>query len=336
MALSSSRIPGAGERRINTARIFDSTRQLVMHRSGRTDWVHPLCMVALGVIGMFFIYSAGVSYSGSFWMKQLIWLCMGVGVYYGVSRIDYKVYMQNALWFYIVAIALLVAVLTPIGEIREGAQSWINLGFFNFQPSEMAKIAIMVMVSSVLARTEFRSLGDSIWLLIRVAAIAGLPTLLIFLQPDLGSCLIIPPMLLALLYVSRLDVRFFLAVFGLGISVLSVLAWDLTGYAKFIQDNKLTAMDARGKYQVTSWVPMYDYQRERILSFVAPTVVDPNGTEVAWNGIQSVTAVGTGGLFGKGWTEGLQSRLGYLPRGWRTTTLSLLSSARSWAFLAPH
>jgi rod shape determining protein RodA len=76
----------------------------------------------------------------------------------------------------------------------------------------------------------------------------------------------------------------------------------------------MTALEARGMYQETSWLPFRDYQRERIMTFIAPEVVDPRGTGSAWNSNQAQQAVGTGGMFGKGWQSGLQARLGYLPR----------------------
>jgi len=120
--------------------------------------------------------------------------------------------------------------------------------------------------------------------------------------------------MLALLYISRLSQGFFLAVLGLVVCLGSVLSLDLYGYSRFLKDNSLTAHEARGAYQAQSWLPLRDYQRERIMTFIAPEVVDPRGTGAAWNANQAQQAVGTGGLAGKGWQAGLQARLGYLPR----------------------
>lgn len=85
-------------------------------------------------------------------------------------------------------------------------------------------------------------------------------------------------------------------------------------YSQFLKTEGLSAIEARNLYQDTSWLPLRDYQRERIMTFVAPEVVDPRGTGSAWNANQAQQAVGSGGLTGKGWGEGLQARLGYLPR----------------------
>lgn len=121
-------------------------------------------------------------------------------------------------------------------------------------------------------------------------------------------------MILALLYVSNLSSRFFTVVFGLAICFTAIVGWDIYRYSQFLEENNLSAYHDAGAYQTQSWVPLRDYQRNRILAFVAPDVVDPAGTGVAWNYHQSVQAVATGGLMGKGWLEGLQAMLGYLPR----------------------
>jgi rod shape determining protein RodA len=121
-------------------------------------------------------------------------------------------------------------------------------------------------------------------------------------------------MMLALLYVSRLSERFFIAVFGLVLVAVSILTVDLVGYSRFLEAEGLSSLDARGQYEGQSLLPIRDYQQERIMTFIAPEVVDPRGTGSAWNANQAQQAVGTGGLTGKGWQSGLQARLGYLPR----------------------
>ncbi len=302
-------------RPLDSARLLGSTRRLI-HRtqSGRTDWIGPACIIALAIIGVFFIYSSQAYSPNSFWKRQLVWLALGGGVYVVLSRIDYKIYLENAIWFYLLTLVLLLSVLT-IGDVREGARRWLNFGFFSFQPSEAAKITMVIMVSSVLARSELRNLKESMWVVLKVLGIIALPIFLILLQPDLGSTLIIPPMVLALLYVSKLSERFFIALFGVVLVVGVLLVHDLYRYSQFLETNQMTAHEARNLYQETSFIPgLRDYQRERIMTFIAPEVVDPQGTGSAWNAIQAQQAVGTGGLWGKGWGEGLQARLGYLPR----------------------
>src|SRR5690606_11763255 len=98
---------------------------------------------------------------------------------------------------------------------REGARRWLDLKLLAYQPSEAAKVCTLIMISNVLARSDLGTLRQSLWVLLKVFVITAIPMLLIFGQPDLGSCLIIPPMMLTLLYISHLSQRFFIGVFGL-------------------------------------------------------------------------------------------------------------------------
>jgi rod shape determining protein RodA len=244
----------------------------------------------------------------------MVWIVLGSGVYFVVSRIDYKIYLENALWIYAAAILLLLLIWTPLGVEREGARRWLNLIIMAYQPAEAAKVCTCIMIASILARSELGTIRKSVWTLFKVFVVTGIPMFLIFAQPDLGSCLIIPPMMLALLYVSRLSQSFFLAVFAIVVCLVGILSFDLVRYANFLKAEEMTALEARGAYQEQSLIPLRDYQRERIMTFIAPEVVDPRGTGSAWNSNQAQQAVGTGGLTGKGWLSGLQARLGYLPR----------------------
>ncbi len=305
----------AAMKRLDTRRLLDTTRQFVRNtEGGRTDWLNPVCMLLLAIIGIFFIYSAQAFVGGTYWMRQIVWLVLGSGVYVVVSRIDYKIYLENAFWIYALSLVLLLLIWTPLGMEREGARRWLNFQFMAFQPAEAAKICTLIMIASILARSELGTLRQSVWVLLKVFAVTAIPMLLIFRQPDLGSCLIIPPTMLALLYISRLSERFFLAVFGLVLLLVGILGVDLVRYSQFLQEEDLTALEARGQFQDKSFLPLRDYQRERIMTFLAPEVVDPRGTGSAWNSNQARQAVGTGGFAGKGWQEGLQARLGYLPR----------------------
>ena len=317
VACSESRLHSFPElKKLDTRILLDTTRRLITNtQHSRTDWIGPAVILILSVIGVFFIYSAQASVGGGYWIRQIVWIILGTGVYIVLSRIDYKIYLENALWIYLASIVLLLMIfLTPLGMTREGATRWLNFGIMAYQPAEAAKVCSLILMASILARSELGTIQQSIYVLIKVFCAAGVPMFLIFLQPDLGSCLIIPPTMLALLYVSRLSQRFFVAVLGLVLCLGTVLSIDLYKYGNFLSENELTAQDARGQYQELSWIPLRDYQRERIMTFIAPDVVDPRGTGSAWNSNQAQQAVGTGGLLGKGYQQGLQARLGYLPR----------------------
>jgi len=314
--MNSYGLAAMNDSRIDSTRLLDTTRRLIAGtQAGGIDWIGVACMVVLGVTGIFFIYSAQAFVGGSHWMRQILWLVIGGGVCFAVSRLDYKIFLENAHWLYLGALVLLALLWTPLGVEREGARRWLNLQLLAYQPSEAAKVSTLVMVASILARSELGSLRESLWVLLKVFIVTIIPMILIFVQPDLGSCLIIPPMVLSLLYVSRLSERFFVVVFGLVVLLAAIVGADLFRYAQFLETEQLTAHEARGQFEERSFMPLLkDYQRERIMTFVAPEVVDPGGTGAAWNAKQAQQAVGTGGLTGKGWTQGLQAMLGYLPR----------------------
>jgi rod shape determining protein RodA len=208
---------------------------------------------------------------------------------------------------------------TGLGQVRggahvgDGARRWLGVGSYTIQPSEFAKIGTIIMLSFILAKTPLGSFRDSFTMLVKIAVLLSVPMMLIFLQPDLGSSLALFPTVFALLYVSNLSARFFVTVFGLFLVGVLVLNQDIKHYENFLQVNHLNAQEAHGQYEKTSWLPLKDYQRDRIASFLNPEAVDPQGIGVGWNQKQSLIAVGTGGLAGKGYENGTQARLGYLP-----------------------
>lgn len=292
----------------------------------RVDWVAPVCITLLLTIGVFFIYSAQSYSGGGSWKMQIAWAVIGLGVYSLVSLINYKLFLEYAHILYWGSILLLLPLALqsvlrdfgggfqiPLVQTRYGSTRWIDFGPFSLQPSELAKIGTLVMVASILARSELGGFRESIKVLIKVALVFLLPLFLIFLQPDLGSSLVFPPMVFSLLYVSRLSQRFFAIAFAAFIAAVLVIGVDVYRYKAFIEGNDLSFLSDTGLYEAQSLIPLKDYQRNRILTFVAPQTVDPRGTGVAWNLNQSLIAVAGGGLTGKGLGEGTQAKLGYLP-----------------------
>lgn len=280
---------------------------------GRWDWVTPFAVAGLSLFGVAFIYSAQLSVHGNNWMTQLIWLTAGAAIYIGVSLVDYRFWLSVTHWFYALCLIPLVLVLLPgVGTEVYGSQRWINLGLFSYQPSETAKIAVLLMTGSLLIRNEIGTVRQSLDVLGKLALAVGIPMLLILWQPDLKSAIVLPPMVFSMLYVSKLSTRFFAASLGAFLFVLSIVAWDTWSYKNFMESHNYSYMNDKGLYQAQSWIPLHDYQRNRIISFVWPNKIDPMG--VGWNQRQSLISVGSGGLTGKGWTEGTQAQLGYLPR----------------------
>ncbi|MBI5380791.1 MAG: rod shape-determining protein RodA [Opitutae bacterium] len=273
-------------------------------------------MIGLATFGVCFIYSAQLSNHGTDWIKQLVFITVGGMLYLTVAFVDYRFWLSIAHWFYVICIGSLVLVLIPgVGDAQFGAQRWLDFGVFKVQPSEIAKVTVLLIVASILIRSEIGTIRQSLGVLGKLALAVGLPVFLILLQPDLKSAIVLPPVVFAMLYVSKLSTRFFLAALGAFLLIVSVVMWDVWRYASFMEAQRLSFFTDKGSYEPHSWLPyLHDYQRNRILSFVAPEVIDPAGTGDSWNLRQSLISVGSGGLYGKGWTEGTQAQLGYLPR----------------------
>ena len=298
------------------------------------DFLTPIALFALSCIGIAFIYSAQFSalHTSNLtgfkallreeWFKQIIYLIIGGAIYVMVSLIDYRFWLSVAHWFYAACMVPLVLVLIPgVGgsaATRWGAQRWIDLGFFNYQPSETAKIAVLLITASILIHSKIGTVAQSLGTLGKLALAVGAPMFLILKQPDLKSAIVLPPMVFSMLYVSKLSTRFFLGALGAFLLVVGIVSLDTWQYAKFMKENDYSFNTRSDDKDTTvkkyhSWLPLHDYQRNRILTFAAPETIDPKGTGPSWNSRQSLISVGSGGLVGKGWTEGTQAQLGYLP-----------------------
>jgi rod shape determining protein RodA len=194
-----------------------------------------------------------------------------------------------------------------------GARRWLDIpGLTAFQPSELGKIAVLFATASILTGAKLGTVRDSLQVLVKLALAVGIPMVLIIAEPDLGNALAIAPMVFAMLYVSNLSTRFFAGALGVFALMVGIVALDVWRYSNFMAENHLDLTRDRGAYEKHSILPLKDYWRNRLLTFAQPDK-DPLGT--GWNSRQSLISVGSGGLSGKGWAEGTQAKLGYLPRG---------------------
>ena len=288
----------------------------------RTQWdrLTPLALLGLCLFGIAFIYSADLQspLHRSDWIKQLVFFGLGGVIYVAVSLVDYRFWLSVAHWCYAACLIPLFIVLIPgIGGAaaeKWGASRWIPLGpFGTFQPSETAKIGVLLIASSILVHEKIGTVRQSLEALGKLALAAGVPMFLIWKQPDLKSVIVLPPMVFSMLYVSKLSARFFAGALGAFVLLLGVVGWDTVRYKNFIESHGSPApYTHEDKNWSRSWVPLSDYQRNRIVAFLWPDKIDPMG--VGWNQRQSLISVGSGGVAGKGWTEGTQAQLGYLPR----------------------
>jgi rod shape determining protein RodA len=274
------------------------------------DWVSPVFLAVLCVMSVLFIKSAQAYDGGNEWLKQSVWCCFGFVIYFGVSLLDYRNLMKYAHFIY--GFSILSLLLVFGGPKIYGASRWVDLGILKIQPSEMAKFATIIMGASILSRARIGDLRDSLKGIIHLSLCFLVPMFLIFLQPDLGSTLVLPPIAFTLLYVARIPAKFFVATTLLFVALFGMLGLDIYRYYQHKSEN-LRSSEPVVAYEENALLPLKDYQRKRILTFIAPEVVDPQGVGPNWNRIQALIAVSTGGISGKGLGEGLQAKLGYLP-----------------------
>ncbi len=239
----------------------------------------PLLVTLLLVIGLGFIvlYSALGADAGKL-MRQGVRFAAAFGAFFVLAQIPPHYLRTWTPWFYTFVLGLLLLVMVN-GEIGKGAQRWLNLGFVTMQPSEFMKLAVPMMVAWFM---HDRSLPPRLSHLFVMAVIVLVPALMIERQPDLGT---------ALLVVASGGLTILLA--GLSVRILAVLG--------------LIGVCAAPLHWVFA---MSDYQKARVLTFLNPES-DPLGA--GYNGIQAKIAIGSGGLFGKGWLNGTQAHLEFLP-----------------------
>ena len=200
---------------------------------------------------------------------------------------------------------LLLLLWTPLGKTLGGSRRWLNLGFITIQPSDFSKVATLLIISSILTRTQMSTVKDSFRILLHIAIISSISFGLIFLQPDLGSAMVLPVIIFGLLFVSKLSLKFFGCVFLTCCFFLMLIVLDTRAYYLKLKGEESF---------LRTFLPLKNYQRNRILAFAVPSSIDPKGVNIGWHLKQSLIAIGSGGILGKGWTKNTQAQLGYLPK----------------------
>jgi rod shape determining protein RodA len=275
------------------------------------DWPLALALVGLMLVGLAFIYSAksgneGVAWYNQFYARQLLWYVAGTIAAVVVCLIDYRYLTRYATLAYWLTIFLLVLVLF-IGSTRGGAKRWIDLGVFQLQPSEFAKLAFIFVMAHFLSRPAGELRAPMVFL--KGIGLTLLPFVLVLKEPDLGSALVFIPIALVMMFVAGIPARYILRL--VGAATLLVV---------FLIVNVL--------YAPEQWrIPLEDYQRHRLLVYFGKDFAPQNATpeqrrraralqrERSYQIEQALISVGSGGLTGKGWRQGQQIALGYLPPG---------------------
>ena len=295
------------------------TPDALNEKYAQLDRLQLVALAGLMLVGTAFVFSATMVspvetekiWFAQTWFRQVIWYGLGIGAAAAVCLVDYHTLARWSFVVYWGMILCLVAVLIPhIGSMRFGARRWIDLGVFQFQPSEFAKLAFILAGANFLSRPpDELKRSEVFW---QGIGLLMLPFLLILKEPDLGSALVLLPTGLVMMLVAGTPRRFLLRLIG-GVGLVAML---------FLADILFLP---NGRWQV----PMQEYQRNRLLVFFGRDYTHfapPNATPAElqrmkqrqlddeYNVRQALISVGSGALFGKGWRQGAQNALGYLPR----------------------
>ena len=284
-------------------------------RQSRVDWLMLAALAGLMAIGVLFVFSATMANESAAlivwynqpWFRQLVWYGIGLGAMGAVCLVDYRILARWSLVAYGAIILFLIAVLIPgVGADRFGARRWIDLGPFSLQPSEFAKLAFILSMGNFLSRPpdELKSV-KIFW---QALGMVALPFLLVMKEPDLGSALILIPVSLTMLFVAGVPPRYINTLLGASGVLVGLILVDV--------------LLAPPQWQLK----LEDYQKRRLLVYFGLDGIPRDATpqqraearrqqrNYSYNVDQALISVGSGGLMGKGWRQGTQNALGYLPR----------------------
>lgn len=291
------------------------------------DLVIFLCAIALMSLGLMAIYSSTIHHptaSGNF-QKQLFWGIGAIAIFFITYFLHPRTFSFVALPSYLVSLLLLMAVFV-VGKKVYGARSWLDLGPVGFQPSEFAKVATILLMSVFLSRerTNINSVKD-----VAIAlAIGFVPVALILMEPDMGTSIVFALIILSLLYWKGIDlfvlfvvlspgVSVFASMFGIyvfiAVMVLIIVALFFFKKNLFFSASVFVTNLAAGFFFDFLYKALSPHQQRRIATFIDPNA-DPLGS--GYNAIQAKVAIGSGGLFGKGFLAGNQTQLRFIPEQW--------------------
>lgn len=257
------------------------------------DFPLLLAFLAIFMISLTAIYSASNSNIDAV-VNQAIKILISISAMAVVAQFSPLSYGRVGPWLFLLCLVLLILVLV-IGETRNGATRWLNIGI-SFQPSELMKIAMPLMIARYIANGALPPTVFSVGVSITIVLV---PSVLIMLEPDLGTSILIAFSGLVVIFLSGLKKRYLAVAFGLFLAYLPLM-----------------------------WANMHPFQKNRVLAFLNPGS-DPTGS--GYHLIQSKIAIGSGGLFGKGWLNSTQGQLDFLPE--RTTDFIFAILAEEFGFL---
>lgn len=285
-------------------------------QQSRVDKLQLAALACLMFVGVAFVYSAtmigetavSLPIYDQLWFRQIVWYALGASGAALLCLVDYRALSRFSFIFYWFVILLLLAVLIPgIGSVRFGARRWFDLHVFQLQPSEFAKLAFILAQAHFLSRPpEELKLPGNFW---KSIGLMMLPFVLILKEPDLGSALVLIPTGLAMMFVAGTPRRYLIQLVG-GVGLLGVL---LLGDVLFAPPHLR--------------IPIQEYQRQRLLVYFGTSFANANASseekakarltemEKSYQVRQALIAVGDGGFWGRGWRQGKQTALQFLPPG---------------------
>jgi rod shape determining protein RodA len=293
------------------------------------DWPLVLTALALSVFGMFMVYSAGqtemLSYVSRLWKQQVIWFFISLVGAWAITRASIR--MLEWLTWPLYAFSILLLVLTLVIGTGAGTaastKSWIAIGGVRLgQPAELAKLTVVLMLARVLASN--REAPKTLLELWKPALVVGIPWLLIMAQPDLGTAIVFIGILFGMLFWFGIPWPLLILVASPAVSLILAFSTTVWGawflllvalviwYRPFLAEGVFLVVSnvAMGVLAPLLWERLQPYQQKRLLVFLDPTM-DPR--TAGYHVMQSKVAIGSGGVFGKGWLQGTQKQLGFLP-----------------------
>lgn len=320
----------------------------------RIDYILLLCSVFLTSLGIAFIYSSGFNSDGinvsREYIKQIVWLSFGIVIMIFFSSFDYRKFTKYSLHFFVFMIFILIYT-RFFGRLVNGARSWIGIGDFGIQPSELTKIAFILFLAKYLENSQKENVTKRF---IKSLIILLIPMGIILLQPDLGTASVFLPIFLFMCFMANIPIRYLIMVFLMGmiaitltvlpvwqteilhksipliniltnsklkllllIAIIGISIIGLIGYILFHKNYYYWITYFSGILatsiigSVAAGKVLKPYQIARLIVFIDP-YSDPQGS--GWNIIQSKTAIGAGDLFGQGFLQGSQSHKRFLPQ----------------------
>lgn len=258
---------------------FSLARRQRLEQRWHVDFILLFLLTVISVFGLFVLYSAS-SESTETMIRQGTFFVLAYMAMIVMAQVPVDLMRRLAPWAFLGGVALLVLVLL-IGVGAKGAQRWLSIGGFRFQPSELMKLAMPVMIAAYLGT---RFMPPRLKHVLVSLILVSIPTVLIIKQPDLGTSILVATSGLIVLFFAGLRWRYIVAA----IILMGASLWPMWQFV------------------------LHDYQRTRILTLLNP---EADRLGAGWNIIQSKTAIGSGGMYGKGWLGGTQSRLDFLPEG---------------------